>query len=184
MKRTLFLIWGLLVMLLYGCNTKTSKAEPQNINYPISMNSFDSLELGMTKAELEAMMDTTFKLQHIKVDGGPYDTIRTSYKGADVMIYLYESDDKTIATVYGIRSSDPSFRTKDGIGVGTEKAKVIDAYENHTKYIAPEYETYPVRSKIKSLIAVMDTVESRALLFHIINRKVSSVEVSSYYEFD
>jgi len=68
--------------------------------------------------------------------------------------------------------------------VGTAKEKVIDAFEDHTKYIAPVYETYPARSKTKSLIAVMDTIESRALLFHIINRKVSAVEVSSYYEFD
>jgi hypothetical protein len=138
----------------------------------------------MTKAELEAMLGTTFTLRHIKVDGGPYDTIRTRYKGMDVQIYLFEGDDQTVATVYGIRSDDPSFKTMDGIGVGAEKEKVIDAYEKHTKYIAPAYETYPVRSKTKSFIAVMDTLESRALIFHIMNRKVSSVEVSSYYEFD
>jgi hypothetical protein len=147
------------------------------------MSGLDSLKLGMAKAELEAMLDTTFRLQHIQVDGGPYDTFSTRYKGVELMIYLYESDDKTIATLYGMQSSDPSCKTMEGLGVGTEKAKVIDVYANYKKYIAPEYEAYPVRSKTKSVIAVMDTVQSRALIFHIVNRKVSSIELSSYYEF-
>src|SRR5688572_16921591 len=118
MTRKLFPIWGLLFMLFHSCHTKSKKAEPQNKNYTVDMNGFDSLKLGMTKAELEALIDTSFKLQHIKVDGGPYDTISTKYKGIDITIYLYESDDKTVATVYGIRSNDPSFKTIDGIGVG------------------------------------------------------------------
>jgi hypothetical protein len=183
MKRMLFLIWGLL-MLFQSCTSKSNKAEPQNKSYAIGMSGFDSLKLGMSKAELEAMLGTSFKLQHIKVDGGASDTINTKYKGTDIVIYLNEGDDSTIATVFGIRSNDPSFKTAEGIGVGTEKAKVIDTYENNTKYIAPEMEEYPVRSKTKSMIAVVDTVETRAMLFHIIDKKVSAVEITSYYEFE
>ena len=183
MRKILFPVWGLLVLLSYSCNTKSNKAEPQAKNLPISMNGFDSLTLGMPKAELEAMLDTSFNIPRI-AEGEFSDTVHTKYKGIDITVILSEGDDKTLAKVHGILTNDSSFRTKEGIGVGTSKEKVIDAYENYTKYIAPVYETYPVRSKTKSLVAVMDTVETRALLFHIINRKVWAVEVSSYYEFD
>ncbi len=183
MKRFLVSFSGLLVLVFHSCDTKSNKAEPQNVYY-IGMTGLDSLKLGMTKAELEAMLHTTFKLQHITVDGGPYDTISTKYKGMDIVIHLYESDEKTVATLYGIQSNDPSCKTAVGIGVGTEKAKVIDSYADYKKYIAPIYETYPERSKTKYVVAVMDSVFNRALLFHIVNRRVSSIEACSYYEFD
>ena len=184
MIRMVFPFWGLLLIVFHSCDTKSNKTEPRKNEYHIGMTGLDSLQLGMNKAELEDMLDTTFDLKHIHVDGGPYDTFSTKYKGVDILIYLYESDDQTIATLYGIQSGDSSCKTVAGIGMGTEKAKVIDAYANFKKYIAPEYEKYPVRSKTKSVVAVMDTVPGRALLFHIINRKVSSIELSSYYEFD
>jgi hypothetical protein len=182
--RPSILICGLAVMLIISCGTKDKKAVAEDKNYLIGMTGFDSLRLGMSKAELEAMVGDTFKLQHIKVDGGASDTIHTKYRGIDITVYLNEGDDKEIATVFGIRSNDPSFKTRGGVGVGTEKEKVISAYEDFTKYIAPEYEVYPERSKTKSCISVMDTATTGALLFHIIDRKVSSVELTSYYEFD
>src|SRR5687768_2400923 len=99
MNRLFFPFLGVLVMLFQNCNTKSKNAVSQNIHYPISMQGFDSLKLGMTKAELEAMMDTSFTLKHIKVDDGPYDTINTKYKGKDITVYLYGSDDERVATV-------------------------------------------------------------------------------------
>ena len=184
MKRMFFPLSVLLAILLYSCNSKSENAETQNKDYLIDISGLDSLKLGMSKAELEAMLDTTFKLRHIKVDDGPYDTFNTKYKGVELTIYMYEGDDESIATLYGIQSNDPSCKTAAGIGIGTEKAKVIDVYTNHKKYIYPEYETYPIRSKTKSVIAVMDTLEYKAMLFHIVDRKVSSIEVNSYFEFD
>ena len=184
MKKMLHLLCLLAATHLYSCNTKSDKAGVQDKDYLIDMTGLDSLKLGMSKADLEALLNTKFTLRHIKVDNGPYDTFNTKYKDVDLTIYLYEGDDESIATLYGIQSTDPSCKTAAGIGMGTEKAKVIDAYTNHKKYIYPEYETYPVRSKTKSVIAVMDTLESKALLFHIVNRKVSSIELSSYFEFD
>ena len=183
MKKMLFPFLGLLVLFFQRCGVKSDKAVDPKKNYSISMTGFDSLQLGMTKAELEAILDTTFSLKHIKVDGGAYDTFNSRYKGTDITIYLSEGDDSSLATLFGIQTTDSSFKTPTGIGVGSEKEKVIEAYTNHTKYIAPEYEAYPVRSKTKSVVAVMDTVESRGLIFHIVNRKVSSVELCSYYEF-
>lgn len=183
MRNKLFAFLSLLVFF-NSCETKNKQAPPSAIDHRIDMEGLDSLKLGMTKAELEAMLKDTFKLKHISVDGGPYDTFNTKYNGANVTIYLYESDEKTVATLYGLQTSDTTCKTKEGIGVGAEKIKVIDAYSDYKKYIAPVYETYPERSKTKSVIAVVDTAGSRAMLFHIINRKVSSVELSSYYEFD
>jgi hypothetical protein len=183
MKRMLFLFWGLPAFVFIGCGNKSDTPASQIKDYPVSMTGLDSLKLGMSKAELEKMLDTTFKLRHITVDGGAYDTFPTRYKGMDIVVFLQESDETKVAALSGIRSDNPSCKTLHGIGVGSAKAAVIEAYADYKRYIAPEYEIYPERSKTKSVIAVMDTADSRAMLFHIMNKKVTSIEVCSYYEF-
>lgn len=182
MKRMLFPVSGFLFIFIIACESKSQNPPPKT-SLIITSTGLDSLQLGMSKAELEKLLQTKIKLDHINVDGGPYDTFTTKYKGVEVTLFLDEGDNQTIAELYGLQTSDPSCKTTSGIGAGTEKAKVIDTYTLHRKFIAPEYETYPVRSKTKSAVAVMDTMDNKALVFHILNRKVSSMEVCSYYEF-
>jgi hypothetical protein len=40
-----------------------------------------------------------------------------------------------------------------------------------------------LHSKTHSIVAVMDTFETRAMVFHIVNRKVTAVEICRHYEF-
>ncbi len=177
---------GLFILLLHSCkNEKTKTSEDQNKTYPITMVSMDSLRIGMSKAELEKVLGTTVTFKHIGKDYSP-DTINVKYKGKDMILYM-ESDYDTAnvyATLKDILTTDPSFRTEKGISVGSDKKTVIDAYEDFTRFVAPEYEEYPVRSTTKSAIAVMDTtVGSKALVFRIVDKKVVSIEVKTYYEF-
>lgn len=184
MKKKLFPAIGFVTIMLLNCgNDDSSKEKKQNSIYPVSMEGFDRLKLNMTKAEVEKLLKTTITFKHIKVDGGFSDTVAAKYKNEDIILYFDEVSDETIGELRGMETKSSSFKTASGMSAGSDKLAVIDAYASHTKYVAPEYEEYPVRSATKSVVAVMDTVQTSALVFHIINRKVSSLELRSYYEF-
>ncbi|HUR66630.1 MAG TPA: hypothetical protein VMZ03_09780 [Chitinophagaceae bacterium] len=175
-----------LLIFLIACGGKKKEAGTKNENtyYLLSLEGIDSLKLGMTKVQLEKVLNTTLNLKHIKVDEAGYDTVPVKYKDADLILYLEEDRDSSVAHLIGLSTSYPSCKTTSGIAVGTDKINVIETYADHLKYVAPEYEVYPVRSLTKSVVAVMDTaMPYKALVFHIVNRKVVSMELSSYYEF-
>ncbi|MEO6613075.1 MAG: hypothetical protein ABIT05_07420 [Chitinophagaceae bacterium] len=179
-KTPLFLV--VLAVIALSCGNKKEKDNPpQNNDYLVSMNGIDSLNLGMTKAELEKLLNTKLNFPHIVADNGG-DTINVKYRNIDMTLFMDGSADSS-ATLRGIQTSDPSCKTAGGVGVGADKMKVIDSYADYLKYVAPEYEEYPVRSSTRSAVAVMDTLNTGAMVFHIINKKVVSVEVQSYYEF-
>jgi hypothetical protein len=183
MRKITIPILGLFACFLVNCGSNSSSKQdgPQNNDYLVSMYGIDSLKLGMSKSELEKLTGSPVKLVRIPAQNG-IDTISIKYRGADMTIMLDGSSDST-AAVIAIQTMHPSCRTANGIAVGSDKMKVIDAYEDFNKYVAPEYEIYPKRSATKSVVAVTDTIESRAMVFHIINKKVASIEVCSYYEF-
>ncbi|MEO5946365.1 MAG: hypothetical protein ABIP79_06075 [Chitinophagaceae bacterium] len=184
MKKLILPAFGLFTCLLFSCKSKeTTTATPQNNDFIVSMNGIDSLKLGMSKDGLEKLLNTKLTLRHITVDGGYSDTFSTKYKGIDMVLYLKEGNEQSIAELDGIRTNSPLCKTASGNGVGSDKINVIDSYPDNTKYVTPEYEVEPVRSTTKSVIAVIDTAGSRAMQFHIVNKKVVSVEVNSYYEF-
>ncbi len=186
MKNLIFPVLGSLVLLLFACKSSNKKtSEEQNKLYTITMDGIDSLKLGMSKAELERILGTTLTFKHIGKDYSP-DTINVNYKGMEMILYLESAYDTAniFATLRDILTKDPSCKTEKNIGVGSDKKTVIDAYEDYTRYVAPEYEKYPVRSTTQSAIAVMDTsIGSKALLFRINDKKVVSIEVKTYYEF-
>ena len=182
MTKKLFPAIGLITVVLLNCgNNLIAKKKVQNSNYLVTMTGIDSLQLMMTMVELEKLLQAEVTLPNI-VKGGYSDTIPIKYKGVDMTLY-FEGDTKADATVRGIETSSPACKTASGLGTGSSKISVINAYPDNLKYVAPEYEAYPVRSTTKSAVAVMDTIYTRALVFHVIDKKVTSVEVKSYYEF-
>lgn len=174
------LLW-LFLLFLAACGSKNS-AKNENTDYLLSMDGLDSLKLDMDKAQLEKLLNTQLKFKNISTNNGA-DTIPVKYRGMDVLLYMDGSSDST-AMLRGIQTASSSCKTAKGIGTGSDKIAAIDAYEDNTKYVAPVYEEYPVRSTTKSVVAVMDTALAyRAIVFHIVNKKVVSVELSSSYEF-
>lgn len=186
MKKMLVPTLVFFIILLPGCKSGDKEtSEVQNKTYIITMQGIDSLKLGMSKAELERILGTALTFKHIGKDYSP-DTINVKYKGMDMTLYLESAYDtaNVFATLHDILTTSPSCKTEKGISVGSDKKSVIDAYEDYARYVAPEYEEYPVRSATKSAIAVMDTaIGSGALLFRIIDKKVVSIEVKTYHEF-
>lgn len=183
MKKTIFPVIGFLCCIILSCSNNSSpakKEDAQNNTYLVTMEGIDSLKLGMNRIELEKLLQIKLAPSDPKNYG--IDTIDIKYRDMDMVLFLDGTNDSN-ATVRGIQTSSLACRTAGGIGVGSEKVKVIDAFEDHLKYVAPEYEAYPVRSTTKSAIAVMDTLNTNALLFHILDKKVTAVGVHSYYEF-
>lgn len=174
------------MILFHSCkNENTKTKEDQNKTYLITLEGIDSLKLGMSKAQVEKILGTTLTFKHIGKDYSP-DTINVKYKGMDMILYMESAYDtvNVFASLLEIQTTSPLCKTEKGISVGSDKQTVIDAYEDYTRYVAPEYEVYPVRSATKSAIAVMDTaIGTRALLFRIVDKKVVSIEVKPYYEF-
>jgi hypothetical protein len=182
MTKKLLPLLGLTTVVLLNCsNNDTQKQKVQNNKYPVTMSGIDSLQLRMSVDEVEKLLQVKIPLPYI--DKGAFsDTFLAKYKGMDMILYL-EGEERAHATLRGVETSHPSCKTASGLGAGSDKISVINDYPDNLKYIAPEYEVYPIRSKTKSAIAVMDTIESGALIFHVLNKKVSSVEVRTFYEF-
>ena len=181
MRKNLFIL-GLATAFFLSCgNNSTTNEKVQNNNYLVTMEGIDSLKLGMTRAELEKVLKTKLRPSKPAEYYIP-DTIEIKYMDMDMFLFLDGSSDST-ATLRGIQTSNASCKTASGIGVGSDKMKVIEAYDDFTKYVAPEYEVYPVSSATRSAVAVMDTFNTNAIIFHILNKKVASIEVQSYYEF-
>ena len=123
------------VVLLYCSIDLAAKKKVQNSNYLVTMEGIDSLKLMMTVAELERVLPAQVILKNIG-NGGYADTIPVKYKGADMLLYL-EGDTKDDATLRGIETSNPSCKTAKGIGTGSSKIAVINAYPDNLKYVAP-----------------------------------------------
>ncbi len=182
MKKKLLPVMGLLAVGLLGCvHHDRTKDSIQNKTYIVTMTGIDSLQLHMSLSEVEKILQAKVPLKHIG-NGGYNDTIPVKFKGIDMMLYL-DGDSATTSTLRGIETSSMACKTAAGIGTASDKMSVINAYPDNLKYVAPEYDVYPNRSRTKSAVAVMDTLESRAMVFHIVNKKVVSVEVQSFYEF-
>lgn len=184
MKKIIIPILGLSACFLFSCKSKDKAiAKPQNNDYLVSMNGIDSLKIDMNKAELEKLLGTTLNFKHINVDESGADTLSVQYKNMNFTLYLEESDSQSVATLKGIKTENASCKTATGLGVGSDKINVIESYPDNKRYVVPEYEEYPVRSISKYIVAVMDTATSlRAIQFHLVNKKVVSLEVNSYYE--
>ena len=165
----------------------TTTAAAQNTDYIVSMTGIGSLKIGMKKAALEKVLGKKIILKYLSdKDSGYADTIKTKYKSIDVILYLgkqYLDENKEEIVLTGIRSGSALCKTKAGIGIGDDKMKVINVYENNMLNIWPDFEddTYTKRSKTKSVINVSADDSDNTIVIYLVNKKVVAFEVV-YYE--
>lgn len=170
------------IMLLLLLALTTGLAA-QNTDYLVTQNGMGLLKLGMKKAELEKVLGKKIQLKNLLEKDGYSDTIKVKYKNIDVLVYLEKSwlaDDSYELVLSGIRTSSPLCKTAGGIGIGTDKLKIVNAYENSNVYIWPDYEdeTYTRRSKTKSVITIFNDDEANSLTFYLLNKKVVAIEIT------
>ncbi len=176
---------SLAIILFVSCSSKKENKEPKkkNINsdYVISKDGIGDLKIGMTQGEVEKIVGQSFNLKADKDSWS--DTVKVKYKDIDVSLYFmreYVTEDSGYMKLGGLETSSSLCKTADGLGVGDERSTILSSYENNPITMGPDSEmlndTTWAMSKIKYSIYVKDTSWEKEVIFHLINKKVSSLE--------
>lgn len=160
------------------------RAIGQNKDYLLSLDGIGPLKLNMTVIELENLLQKKIVFKVIGIDSVVLtETIKTKYKGIDVEIDLVKLHGEPY--VYGIQANSSLVRTKDGIGLGSTKLQIINAYENYYVDAGPEFTERGeklIKSKTKSTVLVKEASEGNAILFSLVNNKVVSFRIFPHYD--
>ncbi|MEP6699745.1 MAG: hypothetical protein ABJA85_00450 [Bacteroidota bacterium] len=194
MKKTTSLLF--IIMLIFAAcnNNKADKPRTdsdtskivQNKDYIVSKDGIGDLKIGMKQTEVEKLLSKQFNFNAIKDSAGYWqDTVKAKYKEIEVSLYFerqYIDDDNSIMQLSGIETSSTLCQTASGIGVGDEKSTIISAYDDNPIYMGPEFEavndTTWLPSKTKYNINVKDDKYDKELIFHLTNKKVSSLQAA------
>ena len=188
MKKTFF--YCLAFLLLLSCNSKkedsngTKKIEKSE--YTITKDGINDLKIGMTKQEVEKLLNQDLGMNAKKDSTGYWsDTIQTKYKTIDVALYFerqYVSEDSGYMKLNGIETSSSLCSTNTGISIGDNKHDILPAYEENPINMGPDYEvvndTTWVPSKTKYSINIKDGKWDRELIFHLMNNKITSIQAT------
>jgi transposase len=176
-----------IVFLLFIAIATTAAA--QNNDYLVTPNAIGPLKLGTKKTTLEKIIGKKITLKYLLTEDGWQDTVKTKYKNTDITLYLQRNYvDSAVYDIVlsGMMVNNPLYKTRAGIGIGDDKLKVINAYEFNSISLWPEFEDeeYTRRSKTKSVITVYFDKEGNSLTFYLLNKKITSIEVSYAEEGD
>lgn len=181
-----------LLFFFVACNSKQDDKKistNENTDYLITMEGIGAIKTGMPQHELEKLLNKPIPLSN------PTDTISGSWEDSAVVKYKeaefnlgfvrsYTDNDSFYMRVTGMKTSSDLCKTNNGIGIGSSKQQIIDAFENYMILMAPEYEdtTYTTRSKTRYSIKVRESYEGGQIIFYLTNNKVSAIEVGSFYD--
>lgn len=160
------LISFLSLIILLAC------ANAQVSTITVDFDGIGDLKMGMTTTELEKLLQKKIVLKVINVDSVVLtETIQVNYKGIDYEIDLIKryGESTSYIEVDGIATKSPLCKTTSGFGIGTDKMKIADHYENHDMMISP------------SVMMVENEKNSHVLYFTLSNDKVTSVAVNYKY---
>jgi hypothetical protein len=167
-------------------------ATAQNNDYLISMKGLGKLQLGMSNAELEKVLNKKIVLTKNYLDtlNGYYlDTAKIKYKNADVLLEFqrsYFAPYQFRMRLVGIRSANPLYKTAAGIGIGSDRLSIIQEYDTYHTNIYPVYprsfkkENSNGESVIRILddaASTMDGSDAYTMVFYLKNKKVVSFEL-------
>jgi hypothetical protein len=178
MKKILFLL-----LLAIALNTSA-----QNTNNIISMDGIGAIKLNMSQEELEELLKVKIPLTNPTdtISGSWQDSASIRYGKVDFQLVFqrsYSAENTFNMIVISIKSNSPLCKTKEGIGIGTDKIKIISVYEQNDISIIPDYEDelYELRSKTKASICVKNESRKKMILFHLVNKKVTGYEVKTAF---
>jgi hypothetical protein len=188
--RSLFVI-SLLSFALLSCNQKKQQPnskqgdkKTENSDYTISKDGIGKLKIGMTHSEVGDLLNKHFSFNAMKDSVGYWnDTVKTKYMDMDVSLFFerqYNENDNGVMLLNGVETTSPLCKTVSGIAVGDEKSVILPAYEDSPINMGPEWE--PVNdstwamSKTKYSISVKDDKWDKELVFHLVNKKVVSLQ--------
>jgi hypothetical protein len=170
-------------------------APAQNKDYTISMNGLGVLKLGMSQEELQKLLQQKIILNnHLDSNNYSYeDTARIKYKSINVQLEFtrsYYAPNQFRMRLIGIRANSPLCKTTTGIGIGSDKLKIIADYNNYHVKIQPGYYNYyeTEKGKGKSTVSILDDAASTmdgsnayTMVFYLLNKKIVSFELKASF---
>ena len=181
----------LLLIVLSACGSKNEKPGPENVNpdYVVTLDGIGPIQTGMTQDELEKLLNKKITLTNPldTISGSWMDSAFIKYKEADLrlsFVRAYAANDSFNMQVNDMQTSSPLCRTKSGIGIGSGKEEIVNAFEEHMLFLAPDFQdtTYTTRSKSLYSIIAREDREGREIIFYLRDNKVYAIKVGSFYD--
>lgn len=160
------------------------KTYSQTGNILVNMNGIGDFKIGMKKADAEKLIGKTLTPKNMsKEDDQDMDSFNVAYKGANFSLIFakdYVDDKHFDVTLYEVGCNNNLLQTPSGIGIGTDKIKIITTYEGYTIWIMPDWENndYTIKSKTKSTVWLHGDDSGHVIIFHLNNNIVESISVS------
>lgn len=180
-----------LFIFLVACNNKQDDKKidkNENNDYLITLDGIGAVKTSMSQQELEKLLNQQIPLTNPTdtVSGSWEDSATINYKKIELslgFVRTYENSDSFYMRVTGMKTSNPLCKTQNGIGIGSSKQQIIDAFENYFLIMAPEYEDTTIeRSKTRYYIKVREGYEGAQMIFSLFKNKVTSIEVGTFYD--
>ncbi|WP_292010510.1 hypothetical protein [Chryseobacterium sp.] len=137
-----------------------------------------TLRIGPYKIDMEK--SSVEKVSRTKVSHTGESSV--TYKGESIRLLIderYINEKNTNAwVVYGIITKSRKFRTKSGVGVGSTKDEVINAYKNFQSFRAyPAWSETGEKLKNENYFAIVDGDAGTELTFRFVNNIVTEISV-------
>jgi hypothetical protein len=133
------------------------------------------LKIGSTKKDIESIIRQKAMLKPFMDEhSSGFDTAHCNYRNASlelIFFVLSKSDfdnKKDELPLNMIRTTSPRIKTKEGIGIGTEKTKILSTYKNNKV----------IKNDDASCDIWVTDKEGNSMVFYIINNKVASMAVT------
>ncbi|MBB4807813.1 hypothetical protein HNP38_003129 [Chryseobacterium defluvii] len=145
-------------------------------NYEVSTLRIGPYKMFMEKAAAEKLAG----MKLIPNDGESKSTIK--YHGETILIDIYEryinESKPNELSVYGLSTKSKKFRTKGGIGVGSTRDEVINAFKNYSSFSSyPGWNDKGEKVKNESRFVLNDDDAGTVLSFKIVDNIVTEVSV-------
>lgn len=182
------------LFILAACGSKQGdkKAEKnENTEYLVTLEGIGAVKTSMTQEELEKLLQQKVPLTNPTdtLSGSWQDSAVIKYKDAELNLeftrtYAYTKEDSFHMRVTRMTTNSPLCKTAGGIGIGSAKQQIIDAFDNYLLFLGPAYDndTDTVRSKTLYSIIVREGREGPQIIFYLRHNKVYSIEVGSFYD--
>ena len=183
-----------LLIFLAACSSKQEDkkvGKNENTDYLVSLDGIGAVKTDMKQDELEKLLLQKILLTNPTdtVSGSWQDSATIKYKDAELKLtfvrtYAYSVADSFHMRITSIITENPLCKTTSGIGIGSGKQDIIDAFPNNLLYMEPGYDndTDVVHSKILYSIKVRESREGPQVIFYLKDKKVYSIEVGSFYD--
>lgn len=172
-------------------NNNQPDTKTENTDYLITLDGMGAVKTEMKQEEIEKLLNKKISLTNPTdtVSGSWQDSAFIKYKEADIRLtfvrtYAYSDVDSFHMRITDLQTSSPLWKTKNGIGVGSTKQQIIDAFEDNLLILEPDYAdtTYTARSKTNYTIKVREDREGREMIFYLKDKKVYAIRVGSFYD--